>query len=271
MLLQLELHQLFLSPYRKRRPLPWPSAEEIELIRELGFVDPVTARPIPHTEPPHYEILSGEKNWLAAQKAGLTRIAVMVLAEADDETAKRMQILQAHTDKHDPIQEARALQQQVQRGLSVTHVGSATGRSRTMASHLLRLLQLEPAVQQLISNGALSVGHAKVLVGLAPAVQIELANRIRRQQLTVRQTEALVRSIRQNQLDTAANALDAMGNLRARNADVERLETDLSALIGSPVSLDYSGDGSGRLTIAFSDLEVLDGLLDRLGYRRDID
>ena len=271
MLLQLELHQLFLSPYRKRWPLSWPSAEEIVLIQELGFVDPVTACPIPYTEPPQYEILSGEKNWLAAQKAGLTRIPVIVLAEADDETAKRMQTLQAHAEKNDPIQEARALQQQVQRGASVTRVGSATGRSRTMASHLLRLLQLEPAVQQLISDGALSVGHAKVLVGLAPAVQIELANRIRRQHLTVRQTEALVRSIRQNQPDAATNASNATVNHHARNADIERLEIELSALMGSPVSLDYSEDGSGRLTIAFSDLEVLDGLLDRLGYRRDID
>jgi len=271
MLLQLELYRLQLSPYRQQRPLPWPSAEEIELIRELRFVEPITARPLPLTDPPQYEIVSGEKHWLAAQKAGLASIPVIVLNAMDEARARRLQALQAAAVRCDPIQEARALQRQVQRGASITHVGSATGRSRPMASHLLRLLRLEPAVQQLITAGGLSVGHAKVLVGLVPAVQLELVNQIRTRQLTVRQTEALVRQIRQSQRYPAAPVSARSTTPRAKNANVERLETELSALIGSPVSLDYSEKGSGHLTIAFSDLEVLDGLLGRLGYRRDTD
>lgn len=271
MLLQVELHRLQLSPYRLRRPLPWPSAEEIELIRELGFVEPITARPLPLTDPPHYELVAGEKHWLAAQKAGLATIPVMVLDAIDEDTAQRLQRLQAVAVHQDPIQEARALQRHIQRGATVTHAGSVAGHSRTMASHLLRLLRLEPAVQQLITAGGLSVGHAKVLVGFIPAVQLELVNHIRTQKLTVRQTEALVRQIRQSQRYPAASVRAERTTPRSNKADVERLEAELSTLIGSPVRLDYSEEGAGHLTIAFSDLEVLDGLLSRLGYRRDMD
>lgn len=272
MLLQLELYRLQLSPYRPPRPLPWPSAEEIELIRELGFVEPITARPLPRTDPPQYEIVAGEKHWLAAQKAGLAKIPVLVLNAIDEDTAQRLQALQAIGVRNDPIQEARALQRQIQRGATVTHAGSVAGHSRTMASHLLRLLRLDPAVQQLITQGQLSVGHAKVLVGLAPAVQWRLVNQIRSQDLTVRQTEALVRQIRQSQRYPATVPVKASRTAaRAKNADAARLEMDLSALLGSPVSVDCNDYGSGQLTITFSDLDVLDGILSRLGYQRDLD
>jgi ParB family chromosome partitioning protein len=263
MWLELELDRLCLSAQRPQRPLPWPSTEEVEIVRALGFVDPVTVRSIPETRPTRYEIVSGEKQWLAAQKAGLSKIAVLVRDGLEDEEVRRVQSLTAEGIPPNPIQEARALQQQVQHGLSVTRAGASRGYSRSVASHLLRLLRLEPTVQQWIAEGTLSVGQTKVLVGLEPKRQLHLARRIRHERLTVRQVEALMRQIRRDPRDPTMIPFDA----DPRDPDHARFEDRLSAQLGVPVTLEYARAGSGRLILAFNDLEILDGLLERLGYR----
>lgn len=267
MWLELELDRLCLSAQRPKRPLPWPTAEEVETVRALGFVDPVTIRSIPDTNPTRYEIISGEKQWLAAQKAGLSKIAVLVRDSLDDDEVRRVQSLSTEGIPSNPIQEARALQQQVQQGISVTCAGAALGRTRTAASHLLRLLRLEPTVQQWIAEGTLSVGQAKVLVGLEPKRQLHLAGRIRLERLTVRQVEALMRQIRRDPRNPATIAFDA----DARNPDHMRFEGRLSEQLGIPVTVEYVREGSGRLILAFGTLDVLDGVLERLGYRDNID
>ncbi len=263
MWLELELDRLSLSAQRPPRPLPWPSTEEVEIVRALGFVDPVTVRSIPETRPTRYEIVSGEKQWLAAQKAGLSKIAVLVRDSLEDEEVRRVQSLPAEGVPSNPIQEARALEQRVRQGISITHAGAALGYTRSVASHLLRLLRLEPTVQQWIAEGTLSVGQAKVLVGLEPKRQLDLARRIRRERLTVRQVEALMRQIRRDPRDPATIPFDA----DPRDPDHARFEGRLSEQLGVPVTLEYARAGSGRLILAFDDLEILDGLLERLGYR----
>ncbi len=266
MWLELELDRLSLSSQRPKQPLPWPTAEEVETVRALGFVDPVTVRSIPDTCPTRYEIVSGEKQWLAAQQAGLSKIAALVRDDLGDEAVRRVQRLPTTGVPLNPIQEARALQQQVRRGVSITRAGGALGYTRTVASHLLRLLRLEPTVQQWIAEGTLSVGQAKVLVGLEPKCQIHLARHIRLERLTVRQVEALMRQIRRDPHDLATVAFDA----DARDPDQVRFEGRLSEQLGVPVTLEYARAGTGRLILAFGNLDVLDGLLERLGYRDDL-
>ena len=261
MWLELELDRLSLSARRPQRPLPWPTAEEVETVRELGFVDPVTVRSIPTTRPTRYEIVSGEKQWLAAQQAGLPKIAAFVRDGLEDEEVQRLLSLPTEKAPSNPIQEARALQHQVQQGLSVTRAGARRGYSRSVASHLLRLLRLEPTVQQWIAEGTLSVGQTKVLVGLEPKRQLHLARRIRHERLTVRQVEALMRQIRRDPRDPTMIAFDA----DPRDPDHARFEDRLSEQLGVPVTLEYARAGSGRLILAFSHLDVLDGLLERLG------
>lgn len=267
MWLELELDRLSLSARRPQRSLPWPTAEEVETVRELGFVDPVTVRSIPATRPTRYEIVSGEKQWLAAQQAGLPKIAAFVRDGLDDEEVRRLLSLPTERVPSNPIQEARALQQQVQQGLSVTRAGASRGYSRTVASHLLRLLRLEPTVQQWVAERQLSVGHAKMLVGLEPKRQLHLARRIGREQLSVRQVESLMGQIRRDPRDPATIPFDA----DPRGPDHVRFEARLSKQLGVPVSVEYARDGAGRLILAFSDLEILDGLLERLGYCDDAD
>jgi len=160
-----------------------------------------------------------------------------------------------------------ALQQQVQQGLSVTRAGASRGYSRTVASHLLRLLRLEPTVQQWVAEHQLSVGHAKMLVGLEPKRQLHLARRIGRERLSVRQVESLMGQIRRDPRDPATIPFDA----DPRGPDHVRFEARLSEQLGVPVTVEYARDGAGRLILAFSDLEILDGLLERLGYCDDAD
>ena len=114
--LDLELDRLSLSPLRPKRPLPLPDPDEIRLARELGFVDPVTARPLPGTEPARYEIVSGEKPWLTAQKAGLPTVSVRVRDDFQDADVRRLLGRQAESDSPDPIREALALRRRVQEG-----------------------------------------------------------------------------------------------------------------------------------------------------------
>ena len=149
----------------------------------------------------------------------------------------------------------------MRQGISITRAGAALGYTRTVASHLLRLLRLEPTVQQWIAEGTLSVGQAKVLVGLEPKRQLHLARRIRLERLTVRQVEALMRQIRRDPRDPATVAFDA----DPRDPDHARFEDRLSEQLGVPVTLEYARARSGRLILAFSHLDVLDGLLERLG------
>jgi ParB family chromosome partitioning protein len=265
MWLELELDRLSLSAQRPPRPLPWPSIEEVEIVRMLGFVAPVTVRSLPATHPTRYEIISGEKQWLAAQKAGLSTLAAFVRDDLDDAAVRRVQSLPPEGVPSNPIQEARALEQQVRQGVSITRAGAALGYTRTVASHLLRLLRLEPIVQQWIAEGTLSVGQAKVLVGLEPKRQLHLARRIRLERLTVRQVEALMRQIRRDPRDPATVAFNA----DPRDPDHARFEDRLSEQLGVPVTLEYARARSGRLILTFSNLDVLDGLLERLGYRDD--
>lgn len=266
MWIELELDRLHLSAQRPKRPLAWPSAAEVDLVRSLGFVEPVTVRSIPGSSPTCYEIVSGEKQWLTAQRADLPTITAWVRDDLTDDTIRRLQQLSANNRLLNPIQEAQALQQQVQKGLSVTRAGAAMGRTRTAASHRLRLLRLEPIIQQWIVEGILSVGHAKPLIGLEPKRQVDLARRIQREQLSVRQVEALMHRIRRH--PTCSTQID--GEADDRNPDHLRFENRLSEQLGVPVTVEYSKEGSGRLILAFSDLEILDGLLERFGYQDDV-
>ncbi|HPE72612.1 MAG TPA: hypothetical protein PK018_10685, partial [Candidatus Competibacter sp.] len=160
------LDLLQISPLRPSAPLPWPSASAMALARSVGFVDPVTVRPIAETWPQRYEILTGLKHWLLAQRAELPTIAVQVREPLSDEQAYQLILLDSGHEAANPIDEARMIQTEVAQGKSITAAGRELGLSRTEASHRLRLLQLAPCVQALIAAGQLEMGKARPLVGL---------------------------------------------------------------------------------------------------------
>ena len=167
------------------QPLAAPDAST--LARAVGFVEPVTVRPLPGTTPPrHYEILAGLKHWLLTQRAQLKTVPVQVRELVRDEDARRLVEQDAGKAPHDPIAEARAIQAEVTRGRSIAAVGRDLGLSRTEASYRLRLLRLAPSVRARVAKGELELGKARALVGLPERVQLDLAQRIAREGLTTR-------------------------------------------------------------------------------------
>jgi len=260
------LDLLHISRWRPPTPLPWPTPAAVALARAVGFVEPVTVRPLPGATPPRYEILAGLRHWLLAQRAELATVPVHVQDSLSDEDARRLVEQDAGQAPHDPIAEARAIQAEVTRGRSIAAVGRDRGLSRTEASHRLRLLRLTPSVQARVATGELELGKARALVGLPERVQLDLAHRIAREGLTTRQVEALAKAGKPGGSPSPAGAGAAPEPL-AQDPDLARLETDLAEWLGARVTIDYGRDGRGRLIVEFADLEILEGVLERLGYQ----
>ena len=264
-MLAVPLDLLHISRLRPPLPLPWPTPAAVALARTVGFVEPVTVRPLPGATPPRYEILAGLRHWLLAQRAELATVPVHVQDSLSDEDARRLVEQDAGQAPPDPIAEARAIQAEVTRGRSIAAVGRDRGLSRTEASHRLRLLRLAPSVQARVASGALDLGKARALVGLPERVQLDLAQRIARAGLTTRQVEALAKASKPGG-PSPAGAGTAPEPLTP-DPDRARLETDLAEWLGAPVTLDYGADGRGRLIVEFADLEILEGVLERIGYQ----
>jgi ParB family chromosome partitioning protein len=140
----------------------------------------------------------------------------------------------------------------------MTHeqAADAVGRSRTATTNLLRLLKLARPVQEMVMEGALDMGHARALLALDPARQIEAGNRIAARGLSVRETEALVQALLRGKPGAAAG--------RKRDRDLERLEEELSATLGTTVEIRAAKKGSGKLLVHYSSLDHLEELLKKL-------
>lgn len=130
-------------------------------------------------------------------------------------------------------------------------MAQAVGKSRSVIANLLRLLSLEPEVRQMLTDGALDTGHGKVLLALEGPAQLRAAREVARKKLSVRQTEALVKS---TLAPTPADSPRV-------DPDIDRLQRDLSARLGAGVTINHASNGRGKLVISYSNLDELDGIL----------
>lgn len=221
-----------------------------ESIRAQGVVQPIVVRAVGGDR---YEIVAGERRWRAARQAGLKQVPAVV--KTLDEQGAMAVALVENIQRADlnPLEEAEALHKLI-RECGLTHEATATavGRSRTHVTNLLRLIELNDDVQQLVRNGHLSFGHAKVLLGAEGARQSSLARLAVERQLSVRQTEALVHA-------------DGSGKPRAAKPRAPALEQELTQKFGLPVRLQQSDSGRGRLTVSFRNPAELQALLARFG------
>lgn len=221
-----------------------------ESIRAQGVVQPIVVRAVGADR---YEIVAGERRWRAAKQAGLK--AVPAIVKTLDEQGAMAVALVENIQRADlnPLEEAEALHKLIQEcGLTHEAAATAVGRSRAHISNLLRLLELNDDVQQLVRNGHLSFGHAKVLLGVDGARQSTLAKLAVEKQMSVRQVEALVHA-------------DDSGKPRPAKARAPDLEQELAQKIGLPVRLQQNETGRGRLTVSFKNAEELQRLLAKLG------
>jgi ParB family chromosome partitioning protein len=229
-------------------------AELAASIKAQGLMQPVLVRPV---ERDRYELIAGERRWRAAQMAGLEQVPAIV-REVPDEAALAMSLIEnIQRENLNPMEEAAGLARLADE-FKLTHqqVAEAVGRSRSATTNLLRLLGLATPVQSMLMEHVLEMGHARALLALDGARQIEAANKVAARGLSVRETEALVQSL-----------LKGAGTGRKRkrtDRDLARLEEELSESLGTSVEIKAGRKGSGKLVIRYSSLEHLDGLLAKL-------
>ncbi len=252
-LAQIPLTQLRPSPYQPRTHFDAAAIAELAAsIRQQGVVQPIVVRRVGK----QYELVVGERRLRAARQAGLDALPAVVRDLSNEEAAKITLIENIQREDLNPIEEAQALQH-LAKHFDQTHeqIADQIGRARATVTNLLRLLELHPDVQQLVREGRLSMGHARVLVPLAPAKQQELAQAIVKRGLSVRQTERLAKGAEPEDMPQP-------------DPDLQRLQQRLSDHLGCPVTV-RSGRQGGQLVVRYNSAESLQGLLGRLGYTDD--
>jgi ParB family chromosome partitioning protein len=254
----LPLSALQPGKYQPRTRMDPGSLEELAAsIRAQGLMQPILVRPIARLAgEERFEIVAGERRWRAAQMAGLTEAPVLI-REIPDESALAMALIEnIQRENLNPLEEASGILRLIDE-FDMTHqqAADAVGRSRSTASNLLRLLQLAPPVQDLLMDGKIDMGHARALLPLPGANQIQIAQRVVQKGLSVRETERL-----------AQNSLKPPREIEEKtpNRDVLRLQEELSDALGAKVLIHANRKGAGRIRIEFSGLDQLDGILQRL-------
>jgi ParB family chromosome partitioning protein len=245
--------------YQPRIDMRQETLQELaDSIKAQGVVQPIVVRPLAEVpgQPLHYEIIAGERRWRAAQMAGLHEIPA-VIRRVPDEAAVAMALIEnIQRENLNPLEEARALDRLIKE-FEMTHqtAAEAVGRSRAAVSNLLRLLDLSDEVKTLVEQRQIEMGHARALLALENRrKQSEVAALVAQKQLSVRETEALVRRLSQD----AKAAPDA--GPRA-DANIRKLESDLSEKLGAKVLIQHAAGGKGKLVISYNSLDELDGIL----------
>jgi ParB family transcriptional regulator, chromosome partitioning protein len=254
-LLKLAVGRIRPGRYQPRTKMDQQALAELSAsIRAQGLMQPLLVRPI---DSEHYELIAGERRWRAAQMAGLAEVPALV-REVPDEAALALSLIEnIQREDLNPMEEAAGVQRLVDEfGLTHEQAADAVGRSRSATTNLLRLLKLARPVQDMVMQGALEMGHARALLALEAARQIEAAHRIAAKRLSVRETEALVHGLAQGK----------PGGRRPRkpDRDLARLEEEASGRLGTTVEIRPSKKGSGKLVVHYSSLDHLEQLLKKL-------
>ena len=252
----LPLQQLRPGKYQPRTKMNPESLRELaESIKVQGVMQPVLVRPVGDG----YEIIAGERRVRAAAIAGLHEVPVIIKQVPDNAALAMALIENIQREDLNPLEEAHGVQRLI-REFHFTHeqAAQAIGRSRSATSNLLRLTNLAAPVQQMVLDGKLDMGHARALLALSAAQQIQLGNRIAAGQLSVRATEALVAR------GGGVKARKASKKAPARSRDIVRLEDELADTLAADVRLQADPRGKGELTIKFSSLDQLEGIVARL-------
>jgi ParB family chromosome partitioning protein len=222
-------------------------------IRAQGLMQPLLVRPVGRDR---YELIAGERRWRAAQLAGLAEVPVLV-REVPDNAALAMALIEnIQREDLNPIEVASGLQRLIDE-FRMTHeqAADAVGRSRSATTNLLRLLKLAKPVQAMVMDGLLEMGHARALLGLDGARQVEAAKRIAARGLSAREAEALAARLQRG----------PAGRRKPRaDRDLARLEEEVSERLGTTVQIRPGRKGSGSIVVHYSGLDHLEQLLKKL-------
>ena len=254
----LSLDRIQPGKYQPRTHMDDAALDELSAsIREHGVMQPILVRPV---DGGRFEIVAGERRWRAAKRAGLESMPALV-KPVPDQTALALALIE-NIQRADlnPLEQANGIHRLISEfGLTHDAAAKAVGRSRSAVTNLLRLRELAKPVQSYLMNGQLDMGHARALLALPAAQQVGAASRVVAQRLSVRETEKLVHQL------AHPSRRGGRRNGRVSDPDLARLEETLAESLGAKVTIDARAGGAGKLTIAYSTLEQLDGILARLG------
>lgn len=248
----LKINLLQPGKYQPRTSMDQSSLQELsESIKVQGVMQPILVRPVAIER---YEIIAGERRWRAARLAGLDQVPV-IIREVPDESALAMSLIEnIQRENLNPLETAMGIQRLIKEfGMTHQTAGEALGSSRSAISNLLRLLNLAAPVQDLMMQGKIEMGHGRALLVLPAVKQIEVANLIAHKQLSVRETEKLIKRIEQT---------PGKRQLK-QDRDLLRLQEDVSSRLGAQVVIKPGKNGAGNLIIHYTDLEQLDGILSK--------
>ncbi len=250
-IVRIPVEHVLRDPSQPRKTFDETKLRELaESIRTQGVIQPVLVR----RDGPDYRLIAGERRWRAAQLAGLHEIPAVVRDVTAAEAFELALVENLQRTDLNPLEEAEGYRRLIQEfGLTQEQVGERVGRDRTSIANALRLLQLPDGVKELLATGALGMGHARALLGMGSGAElVRTAERIVREQLSVRETERIVRTARPS---STAPSRKPSGSTAAR-AVVE----DLQRRLGTKVRLEDRG-GKGTLEIDFFSYEDLERIL----------
>jgi ParB family transcriptional regulator, chromosome partitioning protein len=241
--------------YQPRTRMDPEALKELAVsLQAQGLMQPILVRPIADGR---YEIVAGERRWRAARIAGFATVPALVREVPDRQALEAALVENIQREDLNPLEEAAGILRLIQEfGMTHQHIAETLGRSRTAVTNLLRLLELAPAVRELLASGELDVGHARALLALPAEDQIRLAREVAAKRLSVREVE--------NRVGSALKRPMTRGRPRP-DRDIQRLEEEWSNRLGTTVMIKTGAKkGSGKLVISYSSLDQLDTLLARL-------
>jgi len=257
---QIPIDLLQRGRYQPRTDIRQDSLDDLaHSINAQGVVQPIIARPVGSgANVQRYEIIAGERRWRAAQMAGLQEIPT-IIRDVSDEAAIAMALIEnIQRENLNPLEESRALDRLI-REFDLTHeeAAQAVGRSRAAVSNLLRLQDLAEKVKPMLEARQLEMGHARALLAISdPVQQYDAARQVVRRGMSVRDTEKLVKRMRER-----ATAKKPAQRPTSVDADIRRLEIEVSEKLGAKVHVAHTQKGAGKLVISYNNLDELDGIL----------
>ncbi len=253
----LSLAEIVPNKYQPRKNFDEENLNDlVNSIKERGVIQPIIVRKS-NTDNSKYEIIAGERRWLAAQKAGLHDIPVVV-TDADDLKSLEFAIVE-NVQRHDlnPLEEAQGYKRLIDEfAYDQDKVSKFIGKSRSYISNSLRLLNLPKEVLDFVEQKKITAGHAKILVGLDNATF--LANKFIEKKLSVRQAENLVKIFRKTKRNTSSKV----------NSNIRDLENSISEKIGLSVSIKNNKNNKGTISFYYKELDQLNKIIDiiKSGY-----
>ncbi|GAA6205552.1 MULTISPECIES: ParB/RepB/Spo0J family partition protein [Thalassotalea] len=252
---KLPIEQLQPGKYQPRKDMSADALDELSnSIKSQGIIQPIVVRPIGENS---FEIIAGERRWRAAQLAEIDLVPCLI-KDVPDEAAVAIALIEnIQREDLNAMEEAIALQRLLTE-FELTHqeVAEAVGKSRTTVTNLLRLNNLNDEVKTLLEHGDIEMGHARALLALQNDEQTTTARAVVAKELTVRETEALIKKIQEPA---------KIKEEKVKDPNTKSLEQNLSEKLGSQVTISHNTKGKGKLVISYTNLDELDGIVARFG------